>query len=249
MPQNIYDDPTFFAAYDRMRTHGIALAGALEEPAIRSLLPDVTGMSVLDLGCGTGVMSRWLIESGADQVTGVDVSELMLAKASEHQDSRIRYIHKDAESLEFPEGSFDLVVSSLMFHYIDDLQPVLSSIRRWLKPGGQLVFSTEHPIYTAAQGVHGDQWVKDDSGKNMAWLVDGYSSEGKRVSTWWVDGVVRYHRTVATLVNWLVESGFHLTRMLEPYATEEAERDQPLFLDERKRPVFLFISASADDDL
>jgi ubiquinone/menaquinone biosynthesis C-methylase UbiE len=245
LPQNIYDDPEFFAAYDRMRTHGIALADALEEPAIRSLIPDIAGKTILDLGCGTGVMSRWLMQEGAGSVTGVDISTRMLAKAKADSLPGIKYIQSSAEDLDLPRASFDLIVSSLMFHYIEDLPPVLAKIRSWLKPGGMLVFSTEHPIYTAAQGAFKDQWVKDEAGKNVAWMVDSYATEGERKSTWWVDGVVRYHRTIASLINWLIEAGFSITRMLEPHATADAERDQPIFLDERKRPPFLFIAAEA----
>ncbi|HCV27236.1 MAG TPA: hypothetical protein DGB32_02815 [Dehalococcoidia bacterium] len=63
----IYDDPVFFASYNRTRTHGIALAEALEEPAIRNLLTDLNDMNILDLGRGTGVMSHWVAEHRSDR--------------------------------------------------------------------------------------------------------------------------------------------------------------------------------------
>ena len=65
MPQNIYDNPEFFAGYDHLRETGAGINEALEQPAIRSLLPDVRGMRVLDMGCGAGEMCRLLIEKGA----------------------------------------------------------------------------------------------------------------------------------------------------------------------------------------
>ncbi|MDA1257218.1 MAG: class I SAM-dependent methyltransferase [Chloroflexi bacterium] len=245
MPQNIYDDPEFFAGYDRMRTHGISLPETLEQPAIRSLLTNVQNKRVLDMGCGAGVMSNWLVEQGAENVLGVDVSIRMLEKARENPHPRIEYRQIAAEDLEFPDGSFDLVVSSLMFHYVEGLKSLLGKARRWLTGGGMLVFSTEHPIFTAAQGLYPDPWIKDEDGNNLAWKVDSYASEGQRVSRWFVDGVVRYHRTLATLINWLIEVGFRVTRLLEPHAVVEAERQHPVLLGERKRPAFLFVAAEA----
>ncbi len=69
--------------------------------------------------------------------------------------------------------------------------------------------------------------------------------EGKRVSKWFVDGVVRYHRTVSTLMNTLIDTGFSITRVLEPHASEEEERRNPELLEERKCPAFIFIAAEA----
>ena len=229
-----------------MRTEGTALPETLEQPAIRSLLTDVTGRRALDMGCGTGTMSRWLIEQGAANVKGVDVSERMLEKAMAVPNPQIEYMRRPAEELSFPQGSFDLVVSSLMFHYIDDLRTVLVSIRKWLSPGGMLVFSTEHPILTSAQGIYADRWVRDDAdSNNLAWKVDHYTTEGPRVSRWFVDGVVRYHRKLSTLINWLIEAGFRIAHLLEPHAIEEAERRTPELLNERRRPPFLFVAAEA----
>ena len=245
MPQNIYDNPEFFAAYDRMREEGMALPENLEQPAIRSLLTGVAGKRVLDMGCGTGVMSRWLAEQGAASVLGTDISERMLEKAMAQPHPKIKYLRSAAEDLDFPDGSFDLVTSSLMFHYVEDLRSLLARIRRWLVPGGRLVFSTEHPIFTSAQGQFAERWTRDADGNLEAWKVDHYLDEGRRVSKWFVDGVVRYHRTVATLMNTLIETGFLITRVLEPPAVEEAERRIPDLLEERKRPTFIFIAAEA----
>jgi SAM-dependent methyltransferase len=245
MPQNIYDNPEFFARYDRMRIAQSGLNEVLEQPVFRSLLPDVTGLRVLDMGCGAGETCRWLVEQGAQSVVGVDVSELMLAKAMALPDPKIHYMRSAAEDLKFPDASFDLVVSSLMFHYIDDLRSVLARIRRWLAPGGRLLFSTEHPMFTAAHGLFADRWTRDVNGNLEAWKVDRYLDEGKRVSTWFVDGVVRYHRTVSTLINSLIDTGFRITRVLEPHADEEAERRVAYLLEERKAPTFIFVVAEA----
>ena len=59
MPQNIYDDPAFFAGYSEFRRSREGLAGAPEWPTLRSMLPPMNGVHVLDLGCGFGAFARW----------------------------------------------------------------------------------------------------------------------------------------------------------------------------------------------
>lgn len=246
MPQNIYDNPEFFAGYDAMREANTGINEVIEQPAIRSLLPDVRGLRVLDMGCGAGEMCRYLIEQGAASVIGMDVSERMLEKAKSYDDTGITYIHTAAEEASFEPGSFNLVVSSFLLHYIKDISPVIKNIHGWLSPGGKYVFSMEHPIATSSQGLFGDtwsSWLKDDDGKVLAWKVANYSDEGERISRWFVDGVVKYHRTMATIINTLADSGFRINRMLEPHASEQAEQERPELIDERLRPLILFVAA------
>src|SRR5271166_3544140 len=81
MTQNIYDDDEFFAGYSRLRRSVEGLGGAQEWPALRALLPDLSGRNVLDLGCGFGWFCRWARQQGAAHVLGIDVSEKMLAHA------------------------------------------------------------------------------------------------------------------------------------------------------------------------
>ena len=132
-----------------------------------------------------------------------------------------------------------------MFHYVEDLSDLLTRIRAWLTDGGALVFSTEHPITTAGQGLIVG-WEKDSSGQKLAWRVVNYDDEGKRESRWIVDGVVKYHRTIATVLNLLVDAGFRIRRVLEPHAVEAAEEARPDLLEERVRPPFLLVAATAD---
>jgi len=81
MKQNIYDDPKFFDGYSKLRRHESGLNMAVDQPAIRSLLPPLAGQRVLDLGCGFGKLCRYAIEQGAASVVGVDISTRMLEKA------------------------------------------------------------------------------------------------------------------------------------------------------------------------
>src|SRR5437660_247885 len=98
MGQNIYDDPTFFEGYRRLPRSVQGLDGAPEWPAIRAMLPELRGRGVLDLGCGFGWFCRWARQQGAAQVTGIDVSEKMLARArAEIDDPAISYLCADLE--------------------------------------------------------------------------------------------------------------------------------------------------------
>lgn len=79
MAQNIYDNPAFFEGYAQLPRSVQGLDGAPEWPALKAMLPDLTGKAVIDLGCGYGWFSRAARELGACDVTGVDISEKMLA--------------------------------------------------------------------------------------------------------------------------------------------------------------------------
>jgi SAM-dependent methyltransferase len=241
-PQNIYDDPDFFAGYATLERFGAGWKRAMEHADLLALLPDVEGRRVLDLGCGAGQLARHLAARGAAEVFGVDASERMLALArAEYAHPRLTYQQRTIEEVAFPAARFDLVVSSLVFHYVDDYPGLVRRIATWLAPGGVLVYSTEHPIYTAR--LPGDGWVVDDAGRRTGWSLDRYADEGAREETWFVPGVRKVHRTMATLMNSLVEAGLTIERVVEPTPSEEWLRDHPLGADERRRPMFLLVRA------
>ena len=150
MTQNIYDDATFFAGYSKLPRSVEGLDGAGEWPALKAMLPPMAGLRVVDLGCGFGWFCRWAREAGALQVLGLDVSENMLARArAATPDTAVVYERADLERLKLPVGSFDLVYSSLTLHYLEGLKALFAEAHRALVPGGRLIFSVEHPIYTA----------------------------------------------------------------------------------------------------
>jgi len=240
MTQNIYDNDEFFEGYSRLARSVEGLDGAPEWPALRALLPDLHGLRVLDLGCGFGWFCRWARQAGAARVLGIDVSEKMLARArTTAPDPAIDYIRADLEHLELAPGSVDLAYSSLALHYIKDLDGLLAIVHGALVPGGSLVFSVEHPIYTAPAEP---RWSTDAAGRKI-WPVDGYLHEGPRSTDWLAKGVIKQHRTIATYLALLLRLRFTLTHVEEWGPTDEQIAAKPNWADERQRPPFLLVAA------
>lgn len=240
MAQNIYDDPEFFAGYSQLPRQVHGLAGAPEWSAVRAMLPDLTGKRVVDLGCGFGWFARWAKERGAVRVLALDLSEKMIARAkADTSDPAIEYRIADLEELALPEASFDLAYSSLAFHYIEDFARLVRTVHGSLVGEARFVFTIEHPIYMAA--AH-PRWWTDEDGRRT-WPVNGYAIEGERRTDWFADGVRKYHRTVATTLNTLIDSGFAIRRV-EEFAPSEAQiAEAPDLAEELERPMILMISA------
>ncbi len=240
MTQNIYDDPEFFAGYSRLPRSREGLDGAPEWPALRAMLPPLRGCRALDLGCGFGWFCRWARQRGAAQVLGIDVSEKMLARArAATADPAIVYRRADLEALDLPVAAFDLAYSSLALHYVDHLAALIGRVGRALAPAGSLVFSVEHPIFTAPTRPG---WSADAGGRRT-WPVDAYLDEGPRSTDWLTRGVEKQHRTLATYLNLLIGCGFAIAHIEEWGPTDEQIRAQPSLADERQRPPFLLVAA------
>src|SRR5215469_9426721 len=240
MTQNIYDDPQFYEGYSQLRRSVEGLDGAPEWPALRGLLPDLHGLNVVDLGCGYGWFCRWAQEQGAVRVLGLDVSEKMLAQAKALTSvAEITYERANLESFELPESSFDVAYSSLVLHYIDNVDVFFEKVRRALTPGGRFVFSTEHPIYMAPSHP---AWLTGNDGRPI-WPVDGYLAEGPRTTDWLAPGVVKHHRTLGTTLNALIGQGFMVSHVEEWGPTDEQISANPQWAKERERPMFLLVSA------
>ena len=219
--------------------HG--LDSAPEWAAVRARLPNLAGLRVLDLGCGFGWFARWARQAGAASVLGLDVSEKMLARArAETSDGAIRYCIADLETFEAAPGSFDFAYSSLAFHYVASFERLVGAIHAALTPGARLVFSQEHPVFTAPQSPG---WVADAKGRR-AWPVNGYGAEGPRTTDWLAPGVIKHHRTLGAILNALIGAGFTL-RHVEDWrpSADQIAAAPARSADELDRPTFLIIEA------
>jgi SAM-dependent methyltransferase len=241
MKENKYDNPAFFEQYSKMNRSQKGLEGAGEWHVLKEMLPSLMGKDVLDLGCGFGWHCRYAIEHGAKTVIGIDLSEKMLEKARQLNDLEgIVYNNIALEDAAFPSQSFDVIFSSLTFHYIAEFDKLIHKIHSWLRPGGSLVFSVEHPIFTA-QGKQ--DWIYGESGEKLYWPVDNYFVEGKRDTTFLGEKVTKYHRTNSSYLNILLTEGFRVVGIKEPTPTAQMLKDIPEMKDELRRPMMLLISA------
>jgi malonyl-CoA O-methyltransferase len=112
-----------------------------EEAAMRSLLPDLRGKTVLDLACGTGRYGLLAQESGAGLVIGTDNSPAML-KASPLK----RLALSSVEAIPLADHSVDVIICGLALGHLPQLAPTLYEIGRVLKPEGIALISDIHPM-------------------------------------------------------------------------------------------------------
>ena len=240
--QNIYDDPTFFEGYSRLRERAVNANNLFEIPAMMSLLPELAGKRMLDLGCGTGERCAEYARRGASRVVGIDISEKMLAVARQkNADPRVEYRRLPIERVCELDSPFDLAVSSLALQYVEDFAGVVAAVYDLLTPGGRFVFSQESPINTCF--TTGERWTKDAAGNKLYANLSNYSVDGVRESTWFVDGVKKYHRTFSSVINALADAGFVVERLLEPFPDEAMAREYPDYADLLHKPDFLLVRA------
>ncbi|WP_226530247.1 class I SAM-dependent methyltransferase [Metabacillus niabensis] len=241
MKQNKYDDEHFFSAYEKMPRSVKGLEGAGEWHVLKALMPDLKNKNVLDLGCGFGWHCRYVREQEASSVIGVDISEKMLQKARENTDDPlISYLKMPIEEINFTDDQFDVVISSLAFHYIKSFEEICKKVYKCLRPGGTFLFSVEHPIFTSRND---QDWYYDEQGNPLHWPVDHYQSEGVRETTFLTENVIKYHRTFSTYLNNLIGTGFSIRAVKEPTPSDKMLKNIPGMTDELRRPMFLMILA------
>lgn len=241
MKQNIYDDIDFFENYGKMPRSVEGLNSAGEWHVLKNMLPSFQGKNVLDLGCGYGWHCIYAKEQGAKNVIGIDLSMKMIDKAKENsKDLSIEYYQMPVEDIEFENEQFNIIFSSLTFHYIQNLDVVFRKINKFLKKGGSFVFSMEHPVFTSKPE---QDWFKDEKGNLLHWPVDNYQDEGVRQTNFLGHKVIKYHRTVASILNTVIDSGFAIKQISEPKPSEEIIEKYPAMKDELRRPIFIMVSA------
>ena len=206
-----------------------------ERPATLALVGDVAGRRVLDAGCGSGVLSQALAASGA-AVTGVDLSTNLLAIARHRLGPDVPLIQADlGRQLPIRSSTFDVVVASLVMHYLHDWSGPLSEFRRVLAPGGCVVISTHHPFVDFRPSGQGDylgtfefteEWVK--------------SGETFLMRFW--------HRPLHAMFDAFTAAGFTVERVSEPRpGTAVRDRSPELFEQlSREAPFIFFILRSGD---
>lgn len=215
------------SGYDRWASiydHDANPLQALEEPVVRESIGDVTTLSVLDLGCGTGRHSIWLADAGA-KVTAIDFSEGMLREAKHKASARtIRFLQFDLhQGIPF-ESEFDRVVSGLVLEHIIDLGHFFSEIRKCLKPKGRAVISAMHP----AMFLRGTQ----------ARFTDPQTGELIQPGS--------FAHTISEMVMASIQHGFFIKNLIEKSPSEEFSRRYPRASKYVEWPMLVVMSLEAN---
>lgn len=242
MKENKYDNEKFFEKYALMDRSKEGLIAAGEWETLKSLLPDFCGKRLLDLGCGYGWHCIYAMEQGASSAVGIDISQKMLEVAKAKTTfPEVEYQCVAMEDMDFEADSFDIVLSSLAFHYTECFEEIVQKIYRFLKPGGVFVFSVEHPVFTA-QGSQ--DWYYNEQGEIMHFPVDNYYFEGKRTAHFLGEDVVKYHKTLTTYLNSLISCGLQINNIVEPKPAVHLLDTVAGMRDELRRPMMLIVVAN-----
>lgn len=239
MKQNIYDHPIFFEKYKDLRDNDRGLNELIKQPVIRKLIKNPAGANILGIGCGLGQQMAYILTKSPRSVTGVDISKKMLDELKKRLPAdRVELVCSAIEDYHIIENHFDLILSSMTLHYIQDLPKLFDSIYKGLKKGGQFVFSIEHPVCTALM----KEWIMTEERK--VWPVADYANEGLRYQNWFLEGVVKYHRKLSTIVTDLIAIGFQIDHIEEPVPTTAVLSERTDLEQHLDRPPILIISIS-----
>lgn len=241
MKENKYDDDKFFKEYSKFPRSVQGLSAAGEWHELKKMLPDFKGKRVLDIGCGFGWHCVYAAEQGASYILGIDISEKMLKAAKEKSAyPNVEYQLMAMEDIDFAPDSFDIILSSLSFHYTPDFMNICQNINHCLSVDGDFIFSVEHPVFTA----EGRQdWSYNHDGKPAFWPVDRYFDEGARDAVFLGEHITKYHKTLTTYLNTLLKTGFTITEIVEPKPAKHLLNTVSGMRDELRRPMMLLVSA------
>lgn len=225
-----------------MRANADSTNNLEEKPAIFSMIGNMEHKSILDLGCGYGENCKMFSDNLALFIVGIDISEKMLNVAkSENNAKNIKYFNMCMEDISSLNNKFDIVVSSLALHYVKDFNKLVKDIFSLMNDGGIFVFSQEHPLTTAP--INGANWIKNENGIVDHYRLTDYSKSGDRKVSWFVDGVIKYHRTFSDIINGLILAGFIIDTVDEPIPTKDMIKKSPNYENNLHKPNFLIIKA------
>lgn len=236
------------SGYDVYRDH-------LNTPAFFELLPDVRGLSGLDIGCGEGHNTRLLAEKGAS-VTAIDISNVFVQYAIQEEERAPRHIdYRVASAVELPFGdsAFDFAVAFMSLMDIPETDRVLAEAYRILKPGGFFQFSIEHPCFATPHRRN----LRNPQGLTYAVEVGGYFRRLQGEIAEWIFGAAppdvrdglrrfktpRFTRPLSQWLNLLVDTGLTIERIEEPRPSDDTVRACPDMQDAQVVAYFLHIRA------
>ena len=232
--------------YDRMRD-------LINSPAFFKMLPNISNLYGLDIGCGEGYNTRISARKGA-KITAIDISKAFIKQAKEmEQQEPLGIIYQVASGTElpFPDNYFDFAIATMSIMDIAENEKAIVEAYRVIKAGGFFQFSIIHPFVATSDY----RWVENEQGKRTGFIVENYFKKLNGELEEWIFGaapreltdkmrkfrIPRFSRTLSEWLNLLIDTGFILEEFCEPYADDETLKHFPEEYTSRIIPYFLII--------
>ena len=233
--------------YDRSRN-------LINSPAFFKMLPDISGLNGLDIGCGEGYNTRIAAKKGA-KLTAIDISEVFIKYAKETEQQQplgIEYKIASGTELPFPDNDFDFAIATMSLMDMVENERAISEAYRVIKPGGFFQFSITHPFLANSDYA---TWIRNEEGRKTGFIIKDYFKQFNGELQEWIFGaapkeitekmkkfkIPRFTRTLSDWLNLLIANGFILEEFCEPYADDETLKKYPQEYDSRIIPYFLII--------
>ena len=202
-----------------------------ERPSLQALLNDVKNCNILDLGCGTGIYTEYLLSQGAKAVTCIDYSEEMIDLVISKFGNKIKsYAHDLSFGLPNEKNnSVDVIICPLVIHYLEDLSFIFKEAHRVLKSNGYMVFSTHHPFADFEYSLSGNYFDRE-------LVSQEWNTVGQPVQ------VKFYRRSLSEISDAITSSGLYIVKISEGHVSEEARKiSEETYRYLKKNPKFIFI--------
>lgn len=225
----------------------------LNTPAFLELLPQVEGLTGLDIGCGEGTNTRKVAERGAEMIA-IDIAPTFIAAAREVEQLApcgIEFHVGDATAIPFQARSFDFATAFMSLMDVADQRKALQEAFRVLRPGGFLQFSILHPCFVpprrrnlraedgATYAIEVAEYFRRTNGELETWTFGSAPEEVRAKTRPFI--VPRFHRTLGDWVGMLVGAGFSIEAIGEPMATNDMAEQHPEVQDTQVTPLFLHV--------
>jgi 2-polyprenyl-3-methyl-5-hydroxy-6-metoxy-1,4-benzoquinol methylase len=229
------------AYWDTQVGEGNAFHLQLIRPAVEGLLAPHPGETVLDLACGNGVYARHLADQGCD-VVGCDFSRTFIDLANKREQGRSRLHPIDyrvidaadpAQLATLGRGRFDAIVCNMAIMDIVDINPLLESVPRLMKPDGRFVFTIMHPCFNHPEAIMSAEMDEmGDPPQTRRWLrisnyldiphTKGLGVKGQPEPHYY------FHRPLSEILNLAFNHGLVMDGIMEPAFVNRETDDQRL---------------------